>query len=80
MTSWTKQQGYPVVSVKLNNQNLEFDQVPLQLASDLFVSSLRLSSERKTIICIVTCDPCMFIGSHNSCQVVLKGKAIGLSL
>ncbi|PNY15161.1 puromycin-sensitive aminopeptidase-like protein, partial [Trifolium pratense] len=26
MTSWTKQQGYPVVSVKLNNQNLEFDQ------------------------------------------------------
>lgn len=29
MTSWTKQQGYPVVSVKVNNQKLEFDQVPL---------------------------------------------------
>ncbi|KAI5404022.1 variant 2, AP-1 complex subunit mu-1-like [Lathyrus oleraceus] len=26
MTTWTKQQGYPVVSVKVNNQNLEFDQ------------------------------------------------------
>lgn len=26
MTSWTKQQGYPVVSVKVNNQKLEFDQ------------------------------------------------------
>ncbi|CAK8568446.1 unnamed protein product [Lathyrus sativus] len=26
MTTWTKQQGYPVVSVKVNNQNLEFAQ------------------------------------------------------
>ncbi|XP_058786056.1 aminopeptidase M1-like isoform X2 [Vicia villosa] len=26
MATWTKQQGYPVVSVKVNNQNLEFDQ------------------------------------------------------
>lgn len=26
MTSWTKQQGYPVISVKLRDQKLEFDQ------------------------------------------------------
>ncbi|QCE16380.1 aminopeptidase M1 [Vigna unguiculata] len=26
MTSWTKQKGYPVVSVKVNDQKLEFDQ------------------------------------------------------
>ncbi|XP_058749743.1 uncharacterized protein LOC131622704 isoform X2 [Vicia villosa] len=26
MTTWTKQQGYPVVSFKVNNQNLEFAQ------------------------------------------------------
>jgi len=31
MTSWTKQKGYPVVSVKVNDQKLEFDQVPLHL-------------------------------------------------
>lgn len=27
MNSWTKQQGYPVVSVKLNGSALEFEQV-----------------------------------------------------
>lgn len=31
MNSWTKQKGYPVVSVKVNEQKLEFDQVPLHL-------------------------------------------------
>lgn len=29
MTSWTKQQGYPVVSVKVIDQKLEFNQVSL---------------------------------------------------
>lgn len=27
MNSWTKQKGYPVLSVKLENQKLEFQQV-----------------------------------------------------
>ena len=35
MTSWTKQKGYPVVSVKVNDQKLEFNQVPLHLTFHL---------------------------------------------
>lgn len=31
MASWTKQKGYPVVSVKVNDQKLEFEQVLLYL-------------------------------------------------
>ncbi|KAF7800944.1 aminopeptidase M1 [Senna tora] len=31
MDSWTKQKGCPVVSVKINNQKLEFEQVLLYL-------------------------------------------------
>ena len=31
MNSWTKQQGYPVVSVKVKDQKLEFEQVLLYL-------------------------------------------------
>jgi len=27
MNSWTKQKGYPVISVKLKDQKLEFEQV-----------------------------------------------------
>lgn len=31
MTSWTKQKGYPVVSVTVNDQKLQFNQVSLHL-------------------------------------------------
>lgn len=30
MNSWTKQKGYPVISVKVKDQKLEFEQVFLQ--------------------------------------------------
>ncbi|KAI5391127.1 AP-1 complex subunit mu-1-like [Lathyrus oleraceus] len=47
MTTWTKQQGYPVVSVKVNNQNLEFDQ-------SQFLSS-RAQGEGQWIVPITLC-------------------------
>ena len=51
MTSWTKQKGYPVVSVKVNDQKLEFNQVSLHL--DLSLIFILLCSEKKSITCHV---------------------------
>lgn len=33
MNSWTRQKGYPVVSIRINDQKLEFEQVFLSMIS-----------------------------------------------
>ncbi|KAI5398468.1 hypothetical protein KIW84_064020 [Lathyrus oleraceus] len=58
MTTWTKQQGYPVVSVKVNNQNLEFDQVPLHPTFSLVSFTILVkwcSREGQWIVPITLC-------------------------
>ncbi|KAI5385389.1 AP-1 complex subunit mu-1-like [Lathyrus oleraceus] len=55
MTTWTKQQGYPVISVKVNNQNLEFDQ-------SQFLSS-GAQGEGQWIVPITLC-----FGSYDICN------------
>lgn len=44
MNSWTKQKGYPVVSVNVKDQKLEFEQVYLCLVNLAVVFSFQLSS------------------------------------
>ncbi|KAL5559486.1 hypothetical protein UlMin_035697 [Ulmus minor] len=59
MNSWTKQQGYPVVSVKNKDQKLEFEQAQ-------FLSSGCSHGDRQWIIPITLC-----YGSYNICKSFL---------
>ncbi|MGV7989156.1 hypothetical protein PJP10_32810, partial [Mycobacterium kansasii] len=40
MNSWTKQKGYPVVNVKINDNNLEFEQVCSLISCFLYLVNL----------------------------------------